>query len=957
MPEEKYSISSDEQATGTPQDYFFLRRKAIEILEKINNPAWTDFNLHDPGITIIEQLCFAITDLAYRTNFDIKDLLTNETGEINNKAHAFYPAHEILSIHPYTANDFCKFIVDSFEEIENAWIEPEVDKVFLDGVMEIFNITVCPSREMLEQLNNDNMPESGKENSEESAFKIFATKLEERIRAKLNTNRNINQRFEKILILEPRYISIKANVSIEKFVDAEKMLADFFQLIEKNLNPHPVFYTADELTNKLQKTIEQIYDGPALVNGIMLQENFKEKKKLIEAEEMIEKISGLTGVIRVSEFSFISDDKKQASSSLKIDKNEFILLKKRNGVFEHSNISVHVNKFKVSISEEILYLYCMQNQQAAVRNFREGRNLVKKEESSAGIYRELSKYYSIQDFFPATYLIGKDGIMSSDTNLRKAQANQLKAYLLFFEQILANYLAQLANLDKLYSPVDKLSPLNKTEIKTYFSQPLYDVPGIKDIIFKEQTDEDQRETAWKEFKKDISERNKYFTNIQNQIESEEIALTRKNAMLTHILARFNLVADTYPVELQASMQVDKNTFDRQKYTEIEWKSAMVKNILSHTKFRAKAYNYLIKGDETPCFHKIVYDILNITTMPTGSLTSFLGGYFEIEETVSNNLEAIGKPVKKNYEFDSDEMASLFVGNEMFEAVVDDFFSEYKERPVNGSLSFEQADISIFSDACKINFFKIAPSFNNFQDAFAVIYKNKWEEKWRIAGKFETKKLAHEAILKASNYFAFVNLSSEGFHLVEHILLCPPLNTEKFGFKLIDLKENLVLKNKRWLTYEQRRERVLKINNILKEDTGITDVIDEALEDISELYYDKPLIGNRYRWEYFFTLDCRESYSEKCLSNTISVVYPNWPSRFQDEKFIEYMKKIINEHSPAHVKVNFISLDINSMQNFEEYYFKWLKELREKDLVDKGNKAAPDLINFILKHSDKKQDDI
>ena len=44
-------------------DYAFLRQEGIRWLEQLAGDQWTDFNTHDPGITILEQLCYALTDL------------------------------------------------------------------------------------------------------------------------------------------------------------------------------------------------------------------------------------------------------------------------------------------------------------------------------------------------------------------------------------------------------------------------------------------------------------------------------------------------------------------------------------------------------------------------------------------------------------------------------------------------------------------------------------------------------------------------------------------------------------------------------------------------------------------------------------------------------------------------------------------------------------------------------
>ena len=58
-------------------DYGFLRQVGIRYLQEMAKAGlqWTDFNTHDPGITILEQLCYAITDLGYRIAYELPDLL------------------------------------------------------------------------------------------------------------------------------------------------------------------------------------------------------------------------------------------------------------------------------------------------------------------------------------------------------------------------------------------------------------------------------------------------------------------------------------------------------------------------------------------------------------------------------------------------------------------------------------------------------------------------------------------------------------------------------------------------------------------------------------------------------------------------------------------------------------------------------------------------------------------
>ncbi|MEM6722860.1 MAG: hypothetical protein AAF598_02420, partial [Bacteroidota bacterium] len=70
-----------EQNLQNSQDYGFLREEGLKYIEALAHQLWTDFNSHDPGITMLEAISFAITDLGYRTSFDIKDILAPLPGE------------------------------------------------------------------------------------------------------------------------------------------------------------------------------------------------------------------------------------------------------------------------------------------------------------------------------------------------------------------------------------------------------------------------------------------------------------------------------------------------------------------------------------------------------------------------------------------------------------------------------------------------------------------------------------------------------------------------------------------------------------------------------------------------------------------------------------------------------------------------------------------------------------
>ncbi len=105
------------------QDYDLLRREGLKYIENLANENWTDYNAHDPGITILEALCYALTECGYRTDFDMADLLTKSNGQTVD-AQVLFTAKKILTNNPLTINDYRKLLID-IVGVHNAWLFAE----------------------------------------------------------------------------------------------------------------------------------------------------------------------------------------------------------------------------------------------------------------------------------------------------------------------------------------------------------------------------------------------------------------------------------------------------------------------------------------------------------------------------------------------------------------------------------------------------------------------------------------------------------------------------------------------------------------------------------------------------------------------------------------------------------------------------------------------------------------
>ena len=96
-----------------------LKQIGLELLQNLSGDIWSDYNIHDPGVTTLEVLCYVITELGYRTQTPIKDIFNAD----NKIKGSFFEAHEILNSGAITLQDFKKVILD-IHQVRNVNIIP-----------------------------------------------------------------------------------------------------------------------------------------------------------------------------------------------------------------------------------------------------------------------------------------------------------------------------------------------------------------------------------------------------------------------------------------------------------------------------------------------------------------------------------------------------------------------------------------------------------------------------------------------------------------------------------------------------------------------------------------------------------------------------------------------------------------------------------------------------------------
>ncbi|PTT90905.1 hypothetical protein DBR42_04970, partial [Pelomonas sp. HMWF004] len=120
-------VSPTDEAVSSDIGFEALRERGVALLQSLTGRVWTDHNLHDPGITLLEQLCFGLTDIVYRAGFPVADHLTGPDGRIDYAALSLHPPSDALPCRPTTPADYRRHLLDAVPGLDDARLEPQPD--------------------------------------------------------------------------------------------------------------------------------------------------------------------------------------------------------------------------------------------------------------------------------------------------------------------------------------------------------------------------------------------------------------------------------------------------------------------------------------------------------------------------------------------------------------------------------------------------------------------------------------------------------------------------------------------------------------------------------------------------------------------------------------------------------------------------------------------------------------
>lgn len=949
---------------SSAMDYDFLRSEGFNYIEKLSNRLWTDYNAHDPGITLLEAISYALTEIAYRNSFNIEDLLSNFYGETHHN-QTFFTARKILTNEPFTVRDYRKILID-IAPVNNAFLFPyrnedgellaipgqevplfadcendslsytKEHEVHLKGLYKVlvdlavndeygdmnngdviygfktgdlenkFIKALLPawqsndSEFLLTHFNGiDSVTVSDvakgkwdivitkgahsfhytvileglKENSDVLAaikaelakvdlhkviVKLYKGKIKllreilESVKSKLNAHRNLCEDFLETDVVPSDFIAFCADIDVAPESDIEAVLAEVFFKIEQYFNPPVRFYSLPELTEQGCSTVE-IFDGPRLLHGFIKDEEIDaaQIKKHVYVSDIINLVMDIDGVksirnVQLSRYNRYGEAELPSYNwCMEIKEGHKPVLDKN-----RSKVLFFKNKlpFKASMSEVHDTLNVLQAGVLQNKMYRYAGDLP----IPKGAYYELADYTSLQYELPAVYAVGENSISENSTDkteLRKAQSKQLKSYLLFYDQVIADFFNQLANAGKLFS-------LDKTLDKTYFNTFL-NTEEFEGLYTDETLMEAVLESPSAGGSANTLKRNRL-------VESEKEYYQRRHKFLDHLLARFAENFNEYVLMLYRGY--GEGSVQKSQDELIEDKIDFLKQYPRLSSRRGKAFDYH-KGK---VWNSKNISGLELRAAKLSGIDNTLRRYLfcmkwlEIETTSTEPAEYYFRLRDKNGDLLLKPVTTYTVKAELI-ALITKIYDLYADT----------ANYEVKASGAKFIF-----ELKDSTDVLAV-----------SGQEYTTAALANTAIQKLVDALND-DCDSEGFHLLEHILLRP-----RFAVPALDNNAN---------AQTQNDYKLLQV----------------CLND-----------------------DCEFCGEEDPYSFRATVVVPYWPEKFRDMSFRKYFEELIQKEAPAHVLLKICWLDNVQMLDFEMAYKRWIKDLQDysKELLAPSDQKKNKLI--------------
>ncbi|MGM3174581.1 hypothetical protein [Dickeya lacustris] len=380
-----------------PDNLASLLRDALADVQRLSGQRWSDYNRHDPGVTLLELLCFGLSDLIYRTDFALPDYLTRPDGTLDYAAQGLMLPEQIFPARPCTRQDYQRALLSHFSDIEQVWVNSDAQGRY--------HIQLLPNDQARQRL-------------------LETPALRERLIHDVarfyQRQRNLCEDLADIRLIDSQGLQLHADIALLHHDDADALAAEIYHqtLLWLDDDNHPD---------------HSLYDAPPAQRPLT---------------SLYSQLITLDAIAHIQRLQLLSGD-QTAPPPTHIGPGDWLLLP-RHPADIHLHLTYQGQTLAIDFSTMLIRLAQRQRQKSTLseqlRRQSASLNL-----PPQGHFRPLAAYRSIQALFPAVYRLDAPASPGALNRQEQMQIQQFRGYILLFEQLMANFCAGLANLRDLFS--------------------------------------------------------------------------------------------------------------------------------------------------------------------------------------------------------------------------------------------------------------------------------------------------------------------------------------------------------------------------------------------------------------------------------------------------------------------------------------------------------------------------
>jgi hypothetical protein len=914
MSENKHISIPKKIETEDQTDFHFLRKTGIEYIEELGGKLWTDYNSHDPGITTLEVLSYAITDLGMRMNMNMEDILASE--DENKDIHTqFLKAIEVLPSRPLTELDYRKLFIDiSFgsslqRPIRNCWLVPNNEKLYVD--CKTGQLDFEPIGEKTKDFNVQGLYDLYVDYAEDDGIKDVecdTSTTRVKILERYHDNRSLCEDLVDIKPIETQKVAVCARIGLVNKADEELVHAKVTRAINNYLSPEVHFYSLKQMLEK-GLTTDEIFDGPLLDNGFIDTEELKNSqlRKEVRLSDIISEIMKVDGVKEIHEISIAGCD------SVISQTNDWLICiekGKKPELCELSSFSYSKGSLPLNISDKKVqeYLENLKREEEALRDdAKQNKELVLPQ----GTSYDIANYVTILNEFPDTYGVGISGIIGNQNPEREVLAKQLKGYLLFFDQILASYFKHLEKVKEVLS-------VNSNLKRTYFTQALKNIKGFDDLVSDYTINNDDQLT------------DSLYEELDNSVE-------RRNEVLDHLLSRFAETFSDYTFLMKSlyGKSADEIVLSN--------KENFLNEYTSLSKDRGLGYDYTLTSDSalwntdniSGAQKRIArllgiknYTQRNLSQTPVSIIKTDNGDgtasyTWKVKDAANNIILSSINPYQIEYAATKNLNEAIYQTIQIDEEDLENALEKLEEGKPDYDLI---GNIKIRFSTGGNYYFDILDDAE-VQNVMATHKKT---------NPYSTLNDLKDGIRETVRYLKY-DFTEEGIFLIEHLLLKPTFKDYKLtggGIGCMSIEGTFKI-----FSDMENGDSIAGGNTfeVFSKEAGIN-------PPTVQVEYSDALMSS---CEEDCETDVFDPYSYR-----VSVVLPGFAYRFQDPDFRRYAETVIRQEIPAHIlaKICWVGDRLgekqtaqNDLSEFEVAFKKYLSDKAKNNLDNLGNSTQDLLI--------------